>query len=283
MSAVMNSVAIDRDPLCGIADVEAAGRDVTSSLASALFERPRRSLAGARQRIAELDAGIKAFMDAKPYANLAEPNRTTGEIEHKIKFTRRIPREIEDAAIDAIDGLRSALDQVGHACAVAAGTSLPRSACFPISRDRAQIDGVIARRCQDLPHEIASAMKGLSPWGGGNDLIVALDELFGVNKYRLLTPMGMNAGPTDLENSIQSGPGRIRFPRWDRVKNEIVYARARAGAPVERGFQASLFISFGEVPFVAHQPPVHILNSMASEVETALAAIEAEARRIALF
>jgi hypothetical protein len=270
MSGVSRSLSLDRGP---IADAPRTTSDP--------FERPRCSLSLAKRRIRDLEAEIKAFMDSEPYANVAERNPTTNELEQKIKFTRRVPCEMEAVAIDVIDNLRSALDQAACACAIAAGGTEARRALFPIARDRAQVDQVIERRCQDLPLEIVAVIKGLKPYAGGNDLLVALNALYGVNRYRLLTPMGMITGAAAMGDSARSGSAPARPPRWDRAKNEIVYARARPGKPVQCDLRVSLFVSFGDVPLVARQPPVPLLDSMAAEVEAALATLEAEARRMA--
>lgn len=95
------------------------------------FYSPKRRIARAKKHIRDLEGEIKAFLDSKPYARVIEPDAEgTGEL-HKIKFTKALSECLSDTAVDAVDNLRSALDQAGYAVAVASGRPNAKSSYSP--------------------------------------------------------------------------------------------------------------------------------------------------------
>jgi hypothetical protein len=87
---------------------------------------PKRRLARAKEHISNLETGAKAFFDKKPTAMRTEQD-AQGDIVVKIVLTEPFPDNLTDFAIEAAEGLRSALDQTGYAIAVAGGAIDPRA------------------------------------------------------------------------------------------------------------------------------------------------------------
>ena len=98
-----------------------------------LFQSSYRGINRAQEHINDLEAKIKTFFDAKPYARVVEAHTDGVSQAHKIKLTRQIPEAFADIAADTVYNLRAALDQAGYAIASeSTGKTDPRSCrAFP--------------------------------------------------------------------------------------------------------------------------------------------------------
>jgi hypothetical protein len=94
------------------------------------FASPKRRLARARNHIDNVEAGIQAFLDRKPYARIVERNAQGAE-EHKIKLVIPLPDEITDLTYEAIEAMRSSLDQATYAVAIACNSKRADLIHFP--------------------------------------------------------------------------------------------------------------------------------------------------------
>ena len=84
---------------------------------------PVQSDASRAQRwIRKLHRAALDFFAKKPWAVIIEPDAETGRHFLKLKMTRRLPIIVTDRAGDAMDHLRSTLDQAGLARCVRART-----------------------------------------------------------------------------------------------------------------------------------------------------------------
>ena len=68
-------------------------------------------------------------------------------------------------------------------------------------------------------------------------------------------------------------------PKWDSVKNEIVFARLGPGGVFKYNFDFTFYIAVGEVPELAGEPLFPMLDAMSAAAERVLSATEAECRR----
>ena len=243
------------------------------------FNSSKRRIERAKTHIHDLDGKINYFFKRKPCSHAVELDSAGVNHLHKIKFTATIPDSFGEIAADAIENLRSALDQAGYAVAVAAGTVNPRSAYFPIGENAANLDTIIAGRCKNIPDDITSLFREFKPYKGGNDLIWALNKANNINKHRLLVPSCLSPGSLNI--SINgTGDSRVPVPVWDSRKNEIVYAISGPGTKAKYDVNLSVCISFDEIETISGEPAATILRAMASEVERVVMAIESEARRL---
>jgi len=87
---------------------------------------PKRRLARAKEHISNLETGAKAFFDKKPTAMRTEQDAQRDNIV-KIVLTEPFPDSLTKFAVEAVEGLRSALDQTGYAIGVANGAADPRA------------------------------------------------------------------------------------------------------------------------------------------------------------
>ena len=73
---------------------------------------------------------------------------------------------------------------------------------------------------------------------------------------------------------------RVLPPRFNRSKNEVVYAECPPEIEPQYNFHVAVDIAFGEVDIIGSHPVLRVLKAMVSIVEGILAAIEAETRRL---
>jgi hypothetical protein len=114
-----------------------------------LLESPRRRLGSAKRKIRRLEKRIATFFKNKPGGPITETD-AKGVTTHAFKFNRKIPDSWADAAVEAIEALRSALDQCGYAVAVRSGIAEPKNAYFPFGDTPAELDANAKGRCKDL-------------------------------------------------------------------------------------------------------------------------------------
>ena len=187
------------------------------------FASPKRRLARANEKITNIKTEIDAFFDAKPYVQAVERN-ASGFDEHKMKLTRDLPDGITDLTYEAIEAIRSSLDQAAYAIAVACNSKRPDLIHFPIADNAADFEKVVRGRIKDFPPDILALFRSLKPYQGGNDLIWALNRVRRQAAHRLIVPVGTISEALVYEFSI-SRPLPLTIPaaaRWDSAKNEII-------------------------------------------------------------
>lgn len=137
-----------------------------------------------------------------------------------------MPDDIGDAAAEAADALRSALDHACFAVATIAGAVDPKSTHFPFADDPAQLENVIRRKCRDLPADFVDLLRAYKPYAGGNDLIWAFNKVRAGNQHRFLLDVAISAKNSRLKGVAP--PGDFAFghapPNWDAEKQEMVLA-----------------------------------------------------------
>jgi hypothetical protein len=245
-----------------------------------LLDSPKRRLARANQHIRRLEKRIATFFKKKPGESFSETD-PKGITTHGYRFTRAIPDSWADGGAEAIEALRSALDQCGYAVAVKAGVTEPKNAYFPFGDTVTDLDGVTNGRCKDLPAEISALFRSFDAHQGGNYTLWALNKLCNANKHRLLVPVGIASGGITLRNAVLSG-GSIPSPVFDRDKNQIVIAKINPGGNFQYNAELSFIVAFDEINSVAGGPAVGILDAISGEVNRVLRATEAECKRIGL-
>lgn len=244
----------------------------------ALLESPKRRLRRAKDKIRRLEKRIAAFFKKKPGSLVTETN-AEGVTTHAHRFTHQIPDSWSDAAVEAIEALRSALDQCGYAVAVRGGAVEPKNAYFPFGDTPAELDANAKGRCKDLPLEIQTLFRSFDSHEGGNYALWALNKLCNANKHRLLMPVGMASGGNIANRMVLGGGVRVMAPIFDREKNQIVVAETDPGAHFEYDMMLSFIVAFDEFNGVKGGPAVGILRAIASEVDRVLSETEMECRR----
>ncbi len=245
------------------------------------FYSPKRRLSRANNHIEILHGQIEAFFGSAPCHSVAEMDADGITNLLKLKFTKRIPESCIDSAAEAVEALRSTLDQTGYAAAVASGKVAPKRAYFPIGDDPEGLNNVIKLgKSKDLPNDILSLFVAFKPYKGGNDAIWALNKIRH-STHTILTPVGVVPDAAYILH--MSDNGLVDFlpnPIWDSEKNEIIFARVKEGGKIKYDLVFSFLVALGDIDFITRHQAVAVLRAMAGEVERILRATEAECRRL---
>ena len=239
------------------------------------------SIEHAKRHIRNLETEVSIFFSTNPYSFVTESNADGTEDIHKIKLTKPMPAGLSGITFDAINNLRSSLDQAGYAVAVATGRS-GKNAHFPFGDTAADVNACEKRRSKHLPKQIFDLMVSFKPYRGGNDLLWAMNKLCNSQKHELIIPVATYTGNMDLLiGRIETGSKPFTFPpRWNSAKNEMVIAQVPYGSECKFDFQYQVFIAFNDVECILGQPVIPILNKMLGIVDGIVMALEAEAKRI---
>lgn len=205
--------------------------------------------------------------------------------EHKIRLTANLPDRITDLTYEAIEALRSSLDQAAYAVAVSCKAKRPDLVHFPVADSAPELENVIIGRLKDFPADVLSLFRSFKPYLGGNDMIWALNRVRRQTAHRLVVPVGTATAGAFVKHVSISRPMPLNvftIPKWNSEKNEMVFIETGPGADLDYDIDLTFFIAFGPVDGVAGLPVVGTLNTFAGEVEKILIALEAETRRLGL-
>jgi hypothetical protein len=248
------------------------------------FASPKRRLARAKEQTADARTRLAEFLNSKPYASVVERN-ARGFDEYKVKLTRQIPGAITDLVYEAIEALRSALDQAIYVVAVAAKAKRPDLMHFPIADNATEFENVLKGRTTELPPDILTLLRSFEPYESGNVLIWGLNRIRRQASHRLIIPVGTTSAALEILQATMSSPLPATVyteARWDSAKDEIIFAETGPNANFKYKVNLSFLISFGPVEALAGAPALDTLEVMADEVERIILALEAESRRIGL-
>jgi hypothetical protein len=251
---------------------------------SDLFHSPKRRVARAKEHIADLKSGIDAFFETKPYARVVERN-AKGFEEHKIRLTANIPDRITDLVYDAIEALRSSLDQAAYAIAVASKVERPDLIHFPIADDAAEFEKVLKGRCKGLPPDVLTLFRSFKPYVGGTGIIWGLNRIRRQATHRLLIPVGIATSGAFVNSLTMTSPlpvDVLTVPKWNSEKNEMICVITGPGAQLDYDIEITFLVTFGPVEGVDGMPVVGTLDNMAHVVDGFVLAMEAECRRLGL-
>ncbi len=250
------------------------------------FDSARYMLARAKQLTFEFESNVAAFLASKPYACVIDIDPNTKDQIGKVKLVKPMPIMLNGIASDAVNNLRSSLDQAGYQVSIAAGGK-GKSTHFPFGDTAAEVKDRKKSGSKEIPDEIFSLMESFKPYKRGDSLLWALNKLCNSNKHRIVIPVAVIVSQQSMDmtfNVVKSGPIKFSPPTWDSTKNEMEILRTK-GAKIDRNWNVKFapFISFSHVDFVINHPADTILNALLGKVNCILMAIEAEAIRIGLF
>lgn len=247
------------------------------------FDSPRLLVARAREHIGELDKGIKAFFQSRPYTRVVDLDHESRQEVHKIRLTAKLPSRFSAIAKDAVSNLRDVLDHSVYASAVALGVIDPEKTMFPFANDAVHLQGEInSWKLEDVPAEIKPLLATFQPYPAGNKLLCGLNKLRNPNTHRMIVPVGFVTLGNNISVSSGTvmGPSQIGYSKWLPATNEVEFMRLGFGSKMDYGVYASFDVAFGDVEIVKDQPVVGTLNAMIGEVERITSDIEANVKRI---
>ena len=243
------------------------------------FASPRSRWKRGKEHAAKLKKRSDSFFKTVPRDTVREKEPNGFEL-LKFKIEKPLPEVCTHYAAEALEALRSALDQTGYAAAVVSGVAKPKNAKFPFGDTAPDVDNDIRRGCRDLPPDIQALFRSFKPYKGGNDILWALNKLRNAT-HTTLIPVGTTVGGIHIHNMAIAGPIQIPAPKWDSEKNEMIFARGMLpGTKLEYDLDFRLFVAFEDVQPVGQMPAINGLMSMVAEVKRVMDASEAGCRKL---
>ena len=204
------------------------------------------------------------FIKSKPYVVRSDPDAAgTGQVLH-VGLTQPIPPEINLLAGDIVGNLRSALDfaWMGLVRSLAKTGTKPDKLTLPIGNDRKGLKGTIAqslvgkafkKQTESLLVDRIKSHRDLAD--GGNESLVALNDLSNWNKHNLLI---ITLGQTGFSGSF----GGIRHMSNNafigNVRGVIRWSGS-TGLDLDHDNEPTCQIVFGGHEIVKHKPVIPTL------------------------
>jgi hypothetical protein len=240
-----------------------------------LYLSAKKKLADARRLIGDLEAEIKAFNATEPHERMVETDPEGLIQEHRVKLIRPLPERVAVLTLEVAKALRDTLDLSAFAASKAAGSHRLLDTCFPIARDKAGIEKVMAEKGGGVPKDVAQTIGAFKPYRGGNDLLWGLVAVETVDRHALIVPLGsVDSGLTFINNKTAPKV------RWNARHNEIELGFFPIHGTFHRDINIFFSAAFGEVDSLAGRAVVPTLKEMAEEVEDVMGVLEEATSRI---
>ena len=245
------------------------------------FDSPNLLLNRAQENRGELNERAKTFFDAHPYAYRVDRDQEAGQYVCKIGLTSDLPPDLWSIAADALNNLRSALDQ----CVCATVTMLNPAASldgiyFPFGDSKTHFEKSIAKIAPKIHPRVADVVDFFKPYKGGNSRLWALKNLTNSNKHRSL--IGFSASVDNVEVNTLDIPGARSFrrPYWDARKNELIISRTVDKIEPRYDLNVSFHIAFGDIEGLHGKPVIESIDYLSAIVSSFLTGMESDIKRI---
>jgi hypothetical protein len=169
------------------------------------IEHIRFKIERAIKHFGDLEAEIKFFFDAVPYAVGTKRNPDTRQLIYYMVRVRETPLAISMIVGDLLQNLRSTLDHLAYQLfLVGTGGGVPGDHIyFPIADDLARYEASKLRRVQGMRPEAITAIDTVKPYKGGNDNLWQLHKLNNIDKHRFLITVGSAFKSVNLAPHIE--------------------------------------------------------------------------------
>lgn len=226
----------------------------------------------AQTHIRDADFEIFRWLRRHPYQIRKELNFNTGKHGFYISLTEPIPRKTSLIVGDAVHCLRSALDHIISACAIAQGRS-PNDTAFPIVTDRDQFEKRVKDKARKAGALAVEQVRYLKPYPGGDGRLVGLHQLDMIDKHRTLLVV---AGAGDFRTRYLPRANHPQFEVEDSIYllgDTEQFVPAPEGRESDTPFEIGLSVEvvFGADGPMEGQPCVRSLNAMSDAVADAIA------------
>jgi len=246
------------------------------------FDAIRSRIARGKKHAADFHIETKDFMAQDVGEPIVETSADGKTELNKFRLIEPLPDALGDMAFDAVNNLRAALDQTGYAVALLAGKIEPKACKFPFGPTLTDVENNVRGGCKDLPTEISTLFASFQSYKGGNDSLWALNELANTNKHKLLVPVAMAAEQMTVDWHKASSKPVFFDPEWDRVKNEITFAKITAGEKFDYNLHITVFVAFDHAEIPKTLPAATLMSLMAEQVDAVIEATEFECKALHL-
>ena len=238
------------------------------------FAHASLKLEWANIRLQELQTVCNTFNETKPHVAFLEADPETSTHALKVGMSRKIPAEIPLIAGDVVSNMRSALDIAWMGLVRAAGTKV-KKATMPIADNRKglitmDIESTVGGAAEKAKLLLADAIKSHRDFAnGGNESIVALNELCNWNKHNMLM---LQMGRTVVRNINFGSGNNIGVVIGDGDISSIIGFGNKPPANFSYEGEPSGEIIFGRHYLLEDQP---VLPSLVNLLEATREALQA--------
>jgi hypothetical protein len=258
--------------------------------------RIRVKVGRAKQHIADLNLGLKTFLDSKPYVVRAQRDPQTRRPVYYLADVREVPPVISLLAGDIIQNLRSALDHLAFQLYMLGPGGVTGGAgsrtYFPIADDAAKYKIEAPRKVKGLRPEAIKAIDAIEPYMGGttdkSDTLWRLEKMNNIDKHRLLIAIGSQFSSVDvggdaergLREAMAKGPPEMRFAipkinlfirpadrQWPLKAGNPLFVDG-PDAEVDQNRLFRFEVAFGESKIAEGEPIIETLQHMADLVDS---------------
>lgn len=233
-------------------------------------------VAHANRHVAAFAQEAGRYFAKRPYQAIQTPHTDTGEPGYYLYERLVFPdRRLALFIGDALHNLRSALDHLACACAIAHGES-PDHTQFPILLKETGLEQKLLKDLGKAGPVAIDLVRALNPTPLGNPMLAALHELDITDKHRLILPVACT-----MNVEIQVG-GFEGMPVITARGGTAPPERTSCFVPAPAGYEASIAHDFsftGDVVFpvgtpLAGQPCVETLYELSAVVADIVIAFE---------
>jgi hypothetical protein len=240
----------------------------------------------AEEHLNDFESKIDSFFAENPYTRGVDLDPDGIHEIYKVRLTKRFPYRWRLLVTEIIEHLRASLDHATWATAYLA-TKNPNLefGVFPFSNSAANFENRMRGVSKDVPTEIQAILRTFQPYKGGNDDLYALNDLCNLSKHALVAFVACTTHTGEISSAGGEWDreiGYYRPPVWDRVKNEIPYARVKRGARFDHQIKLTVYVSLDYRELTSAESAPAILDAFLREAQRVVLAIEAESRRIGL-
>lgn len=235
------------------------------------FHSSKYSIRRAKHHIEDFKRQKHAFFSSNPYKNFVETDLGTGDRISKVKLIKPLPEDFEGIVFDAVNNLRSALDQ-------AIFSLLNQEfAKFPFADTHANFKAAIKGRCKGLLPEMIALIESFKPYRGGDGFLWALNRLCNTNKHAVITPAITVVRGVVPDIHILEGSANSIAPRWNSEKNEVEVYRIGKETRFKANIKITMDVAITGIPEIERSSADAVLNQFTFTVEKIVNRLEANA------
>lgn len=234
---------------------------------------------GADDHLKDLSTLINAFFHSDPHPFRSYVDTEGTKQVFKVQLLNDLPGPIYARIGDVLSNTRSALDHLASALAVRNG-STAKGANFPIARDQQTFEGKgVQGKEQMFGKEAWSAICGLKPYRGGNDLLWSLNELRNIDTHETVVPIAWGVTAANFNAIIElRETGDVDMAvspiRFDENKVGRIW-RVPANATIhDSRTQFSLDVGFTKVATVEGRAVIAVLQQFIALTRSTIATFE---------
>lgn len=231
----------------------------------------------AKAHIGELDRNAKEFLASSPFS--IEIEEKNGDLVHRVRIQKTIPREWAAIVGDAVHNIRSALDYMTWQLILRNGSNPSKNTCFPIGLKKSGYGKQLRYSLSGASVMAKKYIRRLKPYPGGNHILTQIHALDICDKHHLalivgsahknlLLTMKMKAPwiPDDFNfPTLSINPADRQFPLSDG--DEVFRIKAAARTEDDLSEHGLVFeLAFGDVSEVEGLPLLETLSNMESHV-----------------